>query len=159
MPIIFQAPGTDLFDSGAEILVNAVNTRGVMGAGLARQFKQRYPSMFAAYRDRCQIGLVSIGSIDVHVVENDLSRRVIVANFPTKEHWRDPSELQWVEAGLVALRQVVVESRAQSIAVPPLGCGLGGLNWSDVSERIVESMASVAEAGIDVFLYPPACRD
>jgi O-acetyl-ADP-ribose deacetylase (regulator of RNase III) len=159
MPIILQTPGTNLFGSGADILVNAVNTRGVMGAGLALQFKQRYPSMFAAYRDRCQSGLVSIGSLDVHIVETHSPRRVMVANFPTKEHWRDPSKLQWIEAGLVALRQVVIESQARSIAIPPLGCGLGGLDWSDVSNRIVESLMPVAEAGADVLLYPPASRN
>jgi O-acetyl-ADP-ribose deacetylase (regulator of RNase III) len=158
MPIIFQDPGKDLFGSGAEILVNAVNTRGVMGAGLARQFKQRYPSMFASYRDRCQLGLVQIGAIDVHVLEDESSSRVIIANFPTKEHWRDPSKLQWIESGLVALRRVIVESGARSIAVPPLGCGLGGLDWSDVSSRIVQSMTPAAEADIDVLLYPPATR-
>lgn len=158
MPIIFQAPGTDLFASGAQILVNAVNTRGVMGAGLARQFKQRYPTMFAVYRDRCQLGLVRIGAIDVHVVESESSSRVIIANFPTKEHWRDPSKLQWIESGLVALRQVIVETEARSIAVPPLGCGLGGLDWSEVSDRIVRSLTSVAEAGVDVLVHPPAIR-
>ncbi len=89
MPIILQLPGTNLFGSGADILVNAVNTRGVMGAGLALQFKQRYPGMFAAYRDRCQSGLVSIGSLDVHIVETHSPRRVMVANFLTKEHWSD----------------------------------------------------------------------
>jgi O-acetyl-ADP-ribose deacetylase (regulator of RNase III) len=158
MPIIFQAPGTDLFVSGAQILVNPVNTRGVMGAGLARQFMQRYPSMFAAYRDRCQLGLVGIGAIDTHVVEDGSSSRLIIANFPTKEHWRDPSRLQWIESGLVALRRVIVESGARSVAVPPLGCGLGGLDWSDVSGRIVQSMTPVAEDDVDVLLYPPATR-
>lgn len=158
MPIIFQDPGTDLFGSGAEILVNAVNRRGVMGAGLARQFKQRYPSMFAAYRDRCQLGLVRIGAIDVHVVEEESSSRVIIANFPTKQHWRDPSKLQWIESGLVALRRVIVESGARSVAVPPLGCGLGGLDWSDVSSRIVQSMTPAVEDDVEVLLYPPATR-
>lgn len=156
MPIIFQAPGTDLFASGAQILVNAVNTRGVMGAGLARQFKQRYPTMFAVYRDRCQLGLVRIGAIDVHVVESESSSRVIIANFPTKHDWRDPSKVQWIDSGLVALRRVIVETEARSIAVPPLGCGLGGLDWSEVSDRIVRSLTSVAEAGVDVLVYPPA---
>ncbi|MFK4087257.1 macro domain-containing protein [Kribbella sp. NPDC020789] len=155
MPIIFQDPESDLFDSSAEILVNPVNTHGVMGAGLARQFKQRYPSMFAAYRDRCRLGLVRVGDIDVHVVEGGSSPRVIVANFPTKQHWRDPSRLQWIESGLVALHRVIVESGAVSVAVPPLGCGLGGLDWGDVSSRIVRSMAPVAEAGVEVLLYPP----
>ena len=158
MPIIFQDPGTDLFSSGAEILVNPVNTRGVMGAGLARQFKQRYPSMFAAYRDRCQLGLVRIGAIDVHVVEEASSSRVIIANFPTKQHWRDPSKLPWIESGLVALRRVIAESGARSVAVPPLGCGLGGLDWSDVSSRIVQSMTRAVEDDVEVLLYPPATR-
>ncbi|QNE18119.1 macro domain-containing protein [Kribbella qitaiheensis] len=156
MPIIFQSPGTDLFHSGAQILVNPVNTRGVMGAGLARQFKRHYPGMFAAYRDRCRAGLVQIGAIDVHVIQDGLPSRVIIANFPTKEHWRHASQLQWIELGLVALRQMIIESHARSIAVPPLGCGLGGLDWDEVSSRIVQSMIPVAEIGIDVLLYPPA---
>ncbi|MGC4939352.1 macro domain-containing protein [Kribbella sp. DT2] len=158
MPIIFQDPGTDLFDSSAEILVNPVNTRGVMGAGLAQQFKQRYPSMFAAYSDRCRLGLVHVGDIDVHVVEGGLPTRVIIANFPTKQHWRDPSKLQWIESGLAALRRMIEESEASSVAVPPLGCGLGGLVWGEVSSRIVQSMGPVAEAGVQVLLYPPTTR-
>lgn len=156
MPIIVRPPGNDLLDSGADILVNAVNTQGIMGAGLAKQFKQRYPSMYAEYRKRCQLGLVRVGAIDAHVIEDESPGRVIIANFPTKQHWRDPSKLQWIESGLVALRQITVESGARSIAVPPLGCGLGGLQWDEVSSRIIQSMTPAAEKGIDVVLYTPA---
>lgn len=156
MPIIIQPRGADLFESGADILVNTVNTQGVMGAGIALQFKQRFPGMFTAYRTRCRAGLVTVGSIDVHFLTED--RRIIIANFPTKQHWRNPSQLEWIQSGLEDLSRLVDRTGSRSIAIPPLGCGLGGLEWPVVSDQIIQSMTPAAESGVDVFLYPPARR-
>jgi|SRR6184192_3016468 len=157
MPISIQPTGADLFDSCADILVNPVNIQGVMGAGLALQFKRRFPAMFEAYRSRCRSGVVRTGEVDVHVAEDAASRRrVVVANLPTKRLWRDGSRIEWIDQGLAALPRVITEHHAGSIAIPPLGCGLGGLDWALVHARITEALAPVAEAGVDVLVYPPA---
>lgn len=158
MPIRLQQPGSDMFASGAGVLVNTVNTVGVMGAGVALQFKKRWPEMFEEYRRRCGAGLVRTGEMDVHVVDDPSGSGlgIAVANFPTKQHWRDPSRLEWVEQGLVRLPDVVRDRRAAAIAIPPLGCGLGGLDWRVVSQLIVAAMAGVADEGVDVLLYQPA---
>lgn len=155
MPIIVQPPGADLFESGAEMLVNTVNTQGVMGAGLALQFKRRFPRMFEAYRANCHDGLVRVERIDAHLVAADPAGRRIVANFPTKDHWRDPSRLEWIEAGLTDLVALVSRTGVRSVAMPPLGCGLGGLDWTAVRPLVIESMRPVSTAGVEVLLFTP----
>ncbi|MEU6261878.1 macro domain-containing protein [Saccharopolyspora shandongensis] len=113
--------------------------------------------MFREYRNRCHSGLVRTGEIDVHVADDAAShRRVVVANFPTKRYWRDGSRIEWIEQGLTALPRVITEHHAGSIAIPPLGCGLGGLDWALVHACIAEALTPVAQAGVDVLVYPPA---
>ncbi|MGI8307003.1 macro domain-containing protein [Saccharopolyspora hattusasensis] len=100
--------------------------------------------------------LVRTGEIDVHVADDVAShRRIVVANFPTKRHWHDGSRIEWIEQGLTALPRIITEHHAGSIAVPPLGCGLGGLDWALVPARITEALTPVAQAGVDVLVYPP----
>ena len=129
----------DLFASGAQALVNPVNCVGVMGAGLARQFRDQYPAMFADYRAQCRAGLYQPGR--PRTWRRDGQR--LIVNFPTKRHWRDPSQLQWIRAGLTILPGILRDNAIQSIAVPPLGCGLGGLSWPDVRGLIVEHLSGL----------------
>lgn len=140
----------NLLTADVDALVNTVNTTGVMGKGLALQFKRAFPEVFRDYERACRAGEVEIGRM--HVVERLASPRLIV-NFPTKKHWRGASKLAYVEAGLEDLIRVLRERAVTSVAVPPLGCGLGGLQWSDVEPRIRAAFAQLPDAR--VLLYPP----
>ena len=129
----------DLFQTPADIRVNAVNCVGIMGAGIALAFKRRYPAMFRSYRQACRAGRVRPGSL--HVWTSPSGDRVI--NLPTKRHWRDPSRYDDVESGLDALRDYLRDLGAVSVALPALGCGLGGLDWAIVSRMIAEKLAGL----------------
>lgn len=133
----------DIFQSTAQTLVCPVNVVGVMGAGLAKRFKERAPKMFAEYQWLCQSGLISIG----HPVLWEGNKRNILL-FPTKQHWRDNSQLEYIVAGFEMLNSRTVSRPTwqdwdiTSIAFPKLGCGLGGLQWSEVKpvmERYLQS--------------------
>ncbi|MFO0613667.1 MAG: macro domain-containing protein [Polyangiaceae bacterium] len=141
----------NLFDSEAEALVNTVNCVGVMGKGIAYQFRRAYPEMFANYERLCRQGQVRIGEVTSFQEKG----RTIV-NFPTKTHWRAPSRLEDVRAGLDSLRTFIVEKSVPSIALPPLGCGNGGLAWNDVREAIESSLADLAHVTVEV--YEPIAR-
>lgn len=142
----------DLLADSAEALVNAVNTVGVMGAGIARQFKKQFPEMFTEYERACQADEVTLGKMHVVKVKVDGDHKYII-NFPTLAHWSDKSELQHIEAGLEDLLRIVQEKNIRSIAIPPLGCGVGGLEWEDV-RGLIEAAFSDVE-GIQVHLYEP----
>src|SRR6266496_99435 len=117
----------NLLDADVEAVVNTVNTVGVMGKGIALMFKEKFPENFAAYATACKAGVVQIGRMFITAgVELDGPRWII--NFPTKKDWRHPTKLEWVQQGLVALKQVIIEKGIRSIAIPPLGCGNGGLD-------------------------------
>lgn len=142
----------DLLTDEAEALVNAVNTVGVMGAGIARQFKKQFPAMFANYEKACRAGEVTLGKM--HVVPVDVAgEEKYIVNFPTLVHWSDQSKLADIAAGLEDLVRVVEEREIQSIAIPPLGCGVGGLAWEDVRTLIEEAFEKVE--GVRVHLYEP----
>lgn len=139
----------DIFDSGAQTLVNTVNCVGVMGKGLALEFRLRYPDMYDDYADRCSRG-------DVHLGEPYVYRYVVppwILVFPTKQHWRSLSRLVDIEAGLTFLASHYRKWGIASIAVPPLGCGLGGLDWSIVGPTLYQGLSAL---DIDVKLYAPA---
>ncbi len=140
----------DLLRADVDALVNAVNCRGVMGKGLALQFKKTFPNVFAAYQVACDAGAVRIGHM--HIVELPRSPRFVI-NFPTKDDWRMPSKLEFIEAGLVDLVQQVRLRQIESVAIPPLGCGLGGLDWSVVRPMMVEAFAPLS--GVRVVLFEP----
>lgn len=120
----------DIFDSGCEALVNAVNCIGVMGKGLAFQFKKRYPEMFQDYQKACRDGL---RPGQMHIWENEGK---YIINFPTKDDL-SPSKLEYIRSGLIALAEVIKEKEIKSIAIPALGCGLGGLSWGQVQNELV----------------------
>lgn len=126
----------DIFSLPAQALVNPVNLVGVMGKGLALQFKQRYPEVFTDYRRAIEEGELVEGLVQAVSISNesfyDTNKPEIVVNFPTKYHWREASPIELVERGLRALAQFVVQTKIYSIAIPPLGCGCGGLDHEQV---------------------------
>lgn len=149
----------NLLDAPVEALVNTVNTAGIMGKGIALQFKQAYPVMFQAYARACKAGEVQLGRMQVFDNGGLLGGPRWIINFPTKGHWRAASRLEDIEAGLQDLAATVRRLNIQSIAVPPLGCGNGGLNWNDVLPRIRETLGALPEVRVLVFApgaVPPA---
>jgi len=140
----------NLLEADVDALVNPVNTQGVMGKGLALQFKNAFPDVFQSYVDACKAGELVMGKI--HTVRRSMAPRFIL-NFPTKKHWRNPSKLEYVRDGLDDLVQQVHALGIQSIAVPPLGCGLGGLDWEDVRPLIEAAFVPLPD--VRVVLYAP----
>lgn len=136
----------DLFEKHADILVNTVNCVGVMGKGVALAFKKRYPAMFRTYHDACKAGEVQPGRM--HIWEGPAG--VTVINFPTKRHWRNPSRYEDIDSGLTALHDYLAKRGKVRVALPALGCGHGGLDWSRVSRMIQEHLSDL-EAEILVF--------
>ena len=138
----------DILQDTSEALVNPVNCVGVMGKGLALRFKEMFPANYKAYQYACAAHLVLPGKLFVY--ERDLHPRYII-NFPTKRHWRDISLLKDIDAGLDMLRNIVIGLNICSIAIPALGCGLGGLDWSDVKPLIHDTFNSFKEVLITVY--------
>lgn len=138
----------NLLTADVEALVNTVNTDGVMGKGLALQFKKAFPENFASYERACRAGEVKTGHM--HIVQRLASPRFII-NFPTKGRWRQPSKLEYVRDGLRDLIAQVKRLNIESIAVPPLGCGNGGLHWSAVRPLILEAFSAVPEVRLVLF--------
>ena len=138
----------DIFKSPAQVLTNTVNCVGVMGKGVALEFKNRYPQMFNDYKSKCDQGNVKPGQ--PYLWEDDSTQ---VLNFPTKRNWRDKSLLQDIEDGLKHLASSYEQMGIQSIAMPALGCGLGGLKWSEVQPLIVKHLGSISD--LDVYVYEP----
>jgi O-acetyl-ADP-ribose deacetylase (regulator of RNase III) len=142
--------GGNLLEADVEALVNTVNTVGVMGKGIALQFKQAFPSNYVAYRDACKAGAVEVGQIFVHDI-GQLSNPRYILNFPTKQHWRSRSRVVDIETGLANLQGKLRELEIGSVAIPPLGCGNGGLAWDDVRPMIVEALGDVDDVQVLVF--------
>jgi len=142
----------NLLQSDAEALVNTVNCVGVMGKGIALQFKQAFPANFNAYQKACKAEAVQPGKMLVVDTGNMINPRWII-NFPTKTHWRAPSQISYIEQGLADLVRVIRENHIQSIALPPLGCGNGGLDWQQVQPLIEAALADLPD--VEVLIYPP----
>ena len=148
--VVIEFVRGDLFEADVEALVNAVNTVGVMGAGLALQFKTTFPANFKAYKAECKAKRLEVGR--VFVFEQPGAPRCLI-NFPTKRHWKDASKPEYVRDGLVDLVAQVKARGIRSIAVPALGCGLGGLEWSEVRPMIEAAFAPLP--GVRVLVYEP----
>ena len=141
----------DFFDYNADIRVNTVNCVGIMGAGVALLFENKYPKMYDDYVKECNQGKVKIGLPHVWQ-DNDMfnTNRITIINFPTKKHWKNPSEYEYIEKGLVWLRQYLLNKGNVTITLPALGCGHGGLDWDKVKKMIVEKLENL-DAKILVF--------
>src|SRR5437588_2421134 len=145
----------NLLEAKVEALVNTVNTVGVMGKGIALMFKEAFPSNFRAYEDACERKEIRIGRM--YVTENRTFEgpRWII-NFPTKKHWRQPSQLKWIVEGLQDLKRVIQEHDIRSIALPPLGAGNGGLNWPDVRMEVQRILGDLQR--VEIFVYEPTAK-
>jgi len=141
----------NLLDADVDALVNTVNTVGVMGKGVALQFKRKYPDNFRAYEQACKAGQVEIGKM-LTFDRGEHARPRFILNFPTKKHWRQPSKLDYIDAGLVDLVNEVRRLGITSIAVPALGCSNGGLAWSDVKPRITKAFEALPDVRAVLFM-------
>ena len=147
MPIEYRRG--DIFASKADWLVAPVNCVGVMGAGLAKQFKLKIPGLEDRYKAVCREQLIAPGE-PFRLFMNDGSPHIVL--FPTKNHWRNPSKLEWIDRGLLEFAHTFRNATRIQIAVPPLGCGLGGLHWDDVKPLIEKHLGSLE---VTVLVYEP----
>ena len=141
----------DFFDYNADIRVNTVNCVGVMGAGVALAFKKRYPEMFKDYSRACSKKEVQPGIPHIWS-ENSMFNSLTIVNFPTKIHWKDPSEYDYIEKGLVWLKLFLKDKEDSTVTLPALGCGHGGLDWSIVKRMVVEYLGNLS---CTILLFEP----
>ena len=158
---------SDIFLSKADALVNPVNCKGLMGQGLALEFKKRFPECVQPYKTAVASGNLLPGTLlFVHlIVQPDLfsTKRPAVILFPTKNHWRDKSKIEWIDKGLRFLRDNYRQWQINSVAIPQVGCGLGGLPWPEVKQLIEQYLCSepvdlevyVRQREFDKTMQPP----
>lgn len=137
---------TNIFESPAQVLVNTVNTVGVMGKGIAKQFKDIYPEMFRQYQTYCERNLLDIGKLWIYKTPHKW-----ILNFPTKKHWRAPSKVEYIELGLQKFVETYVDRDIHSISFPLLGCGNGGLDWETEVKPLMEKY--LKDLPIDIFIH------
>ncbi|WP_027708950.1 macro domain-containing protein [Zooshikella ganghwensis] len=142
----------NIFEDDAEALVNPVNCVGVMGKGLALEFKKRFPENFKSYKQQCTQKLLETGKVYITEEQFDGSKKYIV-NFPTKMHWRGKSKLEYIQSGLEDLVIQCKNFSIKSVAIPAIGAGLGGLKWEEVKKVIFDQLAEVSE--ICFVVYEP----
>ena len=140
----------NLLEADADAMVNTVNCVGIMGKGIALQFKQAFPDNYKSYAKACARQEVELGRMFVFLT-GKISTPSFIINFPTKNHWKGKSKLSDIKSGLVDLIDVVRRNRIKSIALPPLGCGNGGLDWSSVFPLIEAAFATVPEVSLLLF--------
>lgn len=145
----------NILDSNAQALVNTVNTMGVMGKGVALQFKKAYPNNYKAYEKACKNHELQVGKMFVTVDSNTTSGARTIINFPTKINWRNPSEYKYIEDGLENLVDIISHNQIKSIAIPPLGAGNGGLKWQKVKNIIEQKLEHL---NIDIYVYEPTLQ-
>lgn len=151
--MIIETKG-NLLESKAEAIINTVNTVGVMGKGIALQFKQAFTKdYFNDYKKACKNKELQIGKVHIYN-RNTFENPHFIINFPTKKHWKGKSKIEDIEAGLKDLVKILKELKIKSVAMPPLGCGNGGLDWSDVKFSIERIFAEIPE--VELFLYIPS---
>lgn len=154
-PVIRYVENSNLFDSNADALINPVNCKGTMGKGIAREFSKRFPECVPPYKQACITGKLTPGVL-LYVklaIQPDFfaMRRPGIILFPTKNHWKDPSRLEWIDQGLHYLKSNYQLWGIRSVAMPQVGCGLGGLNW-ELVRPIVEEVFSGEPIEIEVYL-------
>lgn len=140
----------NLLDADVEAIVNTVNTVGVMGKGIALMFKERFPKNMLEYSKACKAKEVQTGQMFV-TQTNELMGPQWIVNFPTKQHWRANSKMEWITSGLDDLKRFIVENEVRSIALPPLGAGNGKLEWADVKPKIEATLGDLADVEILIF--------
>jgi O-acetyl-ADP-ribose deacetylase (regulator of RNase III) len=143
----------NLLEEKTEALVNTVNCVGVMGKGIALQFKQAFPNNFQQYKKACEAKEVQPGHV-LTISTGSLSNPCYIINFPTKRHWKDKSRIEDVQSGLKALTAEVQQLGIRSIAIPPLGCGNGGLDWVKVKPLIEAAFAQLPD--VQAIVFEPA---
>lgn len=146
----------NIIEAETEALVNTVNTVGVMGKGIAEAFKKEYPDNYKRYKKAVENGEVQIGKLLVN--HEYQTRKRIIINFPTKKHWRQPSRMEYIEAGLKSLVEIIQNEKISSVAIPPLGCGNGKLNWDQV-KPLLESYLEPIARDRDIIIYEPGFQD
>jgi len=145
----------NLLDAEVEALVNTVNTVGVMGKGIALMFKERFTKNMDEYAEACKTKQVHTGKMFVSETTQLIGPKWIV-NFPTKQHWRAPSKLEWIIEGLDDLKSFILNENVKSIAIPPLGSGNGGLEWSVVREQIDKHLSDIKD--VTILVYEPTSK-
>lgn len=145
----------NLLDADVEALVNTVNTVGVMGKGIALMFKEAFPDNYELYRAACKAEEIAVGRMFVTETHELMGPKWIV-NFPTKKHWRAPSQMSWIVEGLQDLKCVIVERGIKSIALPPIGSGNGGLDWVEVRREIIAALNDLDV--VEVIVYEPTSK-
>ncbi len=138
----------NLFDTNAQVITNTINCVGVMGKGVALEFKRRYPEMFNDYKKRCSTESIQPGELYLWEDES-----VQILNFSTKKHWKGSSKLEYIETGLRYLAANYAELGIHSIAMPPLGCGNGGLDWNIVKQMMIDLLGQITD--LEVYVYQP----
>lgn len=142
----------NIIQADVEALVNTVNTVGIMGKGIALAFKKAFPNNFKIYKQLCEDKKFDIG--DLLITNTGLTRPKFIVNFPTKNHWRSRSKIEFIEIGMKELVKEIKERQIKSIAIPPLGCGNGGLNWNEVKTVILRELEEVGN-DVEVIIYEP----
>ena len=142
----------NLLVDDAEVLVNTVNTVGVMGKGIALAFKNAFPFNYWFYKHDCNIGALFVGVILAAKDTSLIYGTKIIVNFPTKIHWRNPSEYEYITIGLKELREWLITNKVKSVAIPALGCANGGLEWAKVKPMIVNALGDL---DCEIVLYEP----
>lgn len=142
----------DLLKADAHALVNTVNTVGVMGKGIALQFREAFPYNYKVYSQACKKNELEPGKLLSVPDSNLLYGEKLIVNFPTKKHWRQPSKYEYIKKGLIALRSLMEKENIKSIAIPPLGAGNGGLDWLKVKPMIVDALGDLPA---EILIYEP----
>ncbi len=151
--MIIETQG-NLLEAKTEAIVNPVNCVGMMGKGLALQFRKKFSEdYFKNYKRACQNGELQIGKVHVYDLNNEMNPKFII-DFPTKDHWRGKSRIEYIETGLQSLVEAIEKRKIKSIALPALGCGLGGLNYSEVRTLIEKTFVHISTT--EVFLFIPS---
>lgn len=145
----------NLLDADAEAIVNTVNTVGVMGKGIALMFKKRFPKNMTEYAMACKSGEVQTGKMFVTETGESIGPKWVV-NFPTKQHWRADSKMEWVTSGLDELRRFIIKNNVKSIAIPALGAGNGKLDWENVKPEIEQRLSDLEN--VDIIIYEPLSK-
>ena len=138
----------NIFEQQTEAIVNPVNCVGVMGKGLALQFKKAFPANFREYKKMCDAGEFKVGQMLITKTDRTFPEYII--NFPTKKHWRNKSQLEDIKLGLITLVQEIQRLDIKSIAIPPLGCGYGGLDWTIVKPLIIDAFNGIETVNVIV---------